>query len=45
MYKRQLQRYENELEVIQDELDELIQIYLKIEWIKCKKETRMWRCV
>lgn len=37
-----LQRYENELEVIQEELDELIQIYLKIEWIKCKKETRMW---
>ncbi len=37
-----LQTYENELEVIQDELDELIQIYLKIEWIKCNKETRMW---
>ena len=37
-----LQRYENELEFIQEELDEVIQIYLKIEWIKCKKETRMW---
>lgn len=37
-----LQRYENELEIIQEELDEVIQIYLKIEWIKCKKETRMW---
>ena len=37
-----LQRYENELEILQEELDELIQIYLKIEWIKCKKETRMW---
>lgn len=37
-----LQKYENELEVIQEQLDELIQIYLKIEWIKCKKETKMW---
>ena len=37
-----LQKYENELEMIQEELDEMIQIYLKIEWIRCKKETRMW---
>ncbi|MBE6070631.1 MAG: hypothetical protein E7208_01600 [Clostridium butyricum] len=37
-----LQKYENELEVLNEQIDKLVQIYLKIEWIRCKRETRMW---
>lgn len=37
-----LQKYENELEVLNEQIDKLVQVYLKIEWIRCKRETRMW---
>lgn len=37
-----IQDYENEIEKINKEIDEIIQIYLKAEWIRCKMETKMW---
>lgn len=34
--------WENEIEELNKDIDEIIQIYLKAEWIRCKIETRMW---
>jgi len=33
---------ENDIENLDKDIDEIVQIYLKAEWIKCKIETRMW---
>lgn len=33
---------EIEIEALNKEIDDIVQIYLKAEWIKCKIETRMW---
>lgn len=37
-----IQDYEEKIEEINNEIDEIAQIYLKAEWIKCKRETKMW---
>ena len=37
-----IQDYENKIEKINNEIDEIVQIYLKAEWIRCKRETKMW---
>lgn len=37
-----IQYYENQIEKINYEIDEIVQIYLKAEWIRCKRETKMW---
>lgn len=34
--------YENEIESLNRDIDELVQICLKAEWIRCKVETRIW---
>ncbi|NRY60179.1 hypothetical protein [Clostridium beijerinckii] len=34
--------YENEIESLNCDIDKIVQIYLKAEWIRCKEETRMW---
>lgn len=34
--------WENEIELLNRDIDELVQIYLKAEWIRCKVETKMW---
>jgi hypothetical protein len=34
--------WENEIERISRDIDELVQVYLKAEWTRCKIETRMW---
>ena len=34
--------WENELERLNNDIDKIVQIYLKAEWIRCKIETRMW---
>lgn len=34
--------WENEIEELNKGIDEIVQIYLKAEWIRCKIETRMW---
>ena len=33
---------ENEIESLNKDIDHIVQIYLKAEWIRCKIETRMW---
>ena len=33
---------EIEIEDLNKDIDDIVQIYLKAEWIKCKIETRMW---
>lgn len=33
---------ENEIEELNKDIDDIVQIYLKTEWIRCKIETRMW---
>ncbi|OOM11736.1 hypothetical protein [Clostridium saccharobutylicum] len=37
-----IQRWEYKIEKINKEIDEIVQIYLKAEWSRCKKETRLW---
>lgn len=37
-----INNYESEIERLNNEIDEIIQIYLKAEWIRCKIETRIW---
>lgn len=37
-----IQECENKIEKLNEEIDEIVQIYLKAEWIRCKRETRMW---
>jgi hypothetical protein len=34
--------WENKIEELGRDIDEIVQIYLKAEWIRCKIETRMW---
>lgn len=34
--------WENKIEELDREIDEIVQIYLKAEWIRCKMETGMW---
>lgn len=34
--------YELEIENLNRDIDEIVQIYLKAEWIRCKVETRLW---
>ena len=34
--------WENEIEGLNKDIDDIVQIYLKAEWIRCKIETRMW---
>jgi hypothetical protein len=34
--------YENKIECLNKEIDEIVQIYLKAEWMRCKIETRIW---
>ena len=33
---------ENDIEGLNKDIDNIVQIYLKAEWIRCKIETRMW---
>ncbi|AWK50870.1 hypothetical protein DIC82_07500 [Clostridium beijerinckii] len=33
---------ENDIERLNKDIDHIVQIYLKAEWIRCKIETRMW---
>jgi len=35
-------QWENEIERLNRDIDELVQVYLKAEWTRCKIETRMW---
>lgn len=35
-------KFENEIENLSRDIDYIVQIYLKAEWIRCKIETRMW---
>lgn len=37
-----INKFENEIEALSNEIDYIVQIYLKAEWIKCKIETKMW---
>ena len=37
-----INKFESEIEDLNKEIDYIVQIYLKAEWIKCKIETRMW---
>ncbi|WP_160685660.1 hypothetical protein [Clostridium sp. C2-6-12] len=39
---RIINKFENEIEVLNNDIDYIVQIYLKAEWLKCKIETRMW---
>ena len=34
--------WENEIEELNKDIDNIVQIYLKAEWFRCKIETRMW---
>jgi len=34
--------WENKIEELNKDIDDIVQIYLKAEWIRCKIETRMW---
>ena len=34
--------WENDIERLNKDIDGIVQIYLKAEWIRCKIETRMW---
>lgn len=37
-----INKWEANIENLNYEIDEIVQIYLKAEWIRCKVETRMW---
>lgn len=37
-----INKFENEIEALNKEIDYIVQIYLKAEWLKCKIETKMW---
>lgn len=37
-----INKWEATIENLNYEIDEIVQIYLKAEWIRCKVETRMW---
>jgi len=37
-----INNWEEEIEGLNKEIDNIVQIYLKAEWIRCKIETRMW---
>jgi len=37
-----ISQWENEIERLNMDIDELVQVYLKAEWTRCKIETRMW---
>lgn len=37
-----IEKYELEIESLNNDIDEIVQIYLKAEWIRCKVETRIW---
>ena len=37
-----INKFENQIEALNKEIDYIVQIYLKAEWTKCKIETRMW---
>lgn len=37
-----INNWENKIEELDREIDEIVQIYLKAEWIRCKMETGMW---
>ena len=39
---RVIEMYEFEIENLNNDIDEIVQIYLKAEWIRCKVETRLW---
>lgn len=34
--------WENEIEKLNRDIEDIVQIYLKAEWIRCKIETKMW---
>lgn len=37
-----IENYENEIESLNNDIDEIVQVYLKAEWIRCKIETKIW---
>lgn len=37
-----ISQYESEIDCLNNEIDKIVQIYLKAEWIRCKVETRIW---
>jgi hypothetical protein len=37
-----INNYENEIENLNRDIDEIVQICLKAEWIRCKTETKIW---
>jgi hypothetical protein len=37
-----ISKYESEIDCLNNEIDVIVQIYLKAEWIRCKVETRIW---
>jgi len=37
-----INNWENEIEILNKDIDNIVQIYLKAEWIRCKMETRVW---
>ncbi|WP_297428396.1 hypothetical protein [Clostridium sp.] len=37
-----ISNYENEIECLNNDIDRIVHIYLKAEWIRCKIETKMW---
>lgn len=37
-----ISQYENEIDCLNSEIDMIVQIYLKAEWIRCKVETKIW---
>ena len=37
-----INNYENEIENLNKDIDEIVQICLKAEWIRCKAETKIW---
>lgn len=37
-----IEKYTCEIDALNEDIDEIVQIYLKAEWIRCKVETRVW---
>lgn len=37
-----ISQYESEIDCLNNDIDTIVQIYLKAEWIRCKVETRIW---
>ncbi|EKQ51016.1 MULTISPECIES: hypothetical protein [unclassified Clostridium] len=37
-----ISNYENEIECLNNDIDTIVHIYLKAEWIRCKIETKIW---